>query len=566
MQEFDSKAIVDGDAAQLAALFAQLARAMGQAEDKIRARFVADALIAIGPPHHHQILSEKFSVVAELLTSQAGQIEHLAANLGHPCNDFLEHWLTKAIFWYPSDSRASQSYLNQCNGLVAELAAGKSLAPEAWNRVAQGLRDIDQKMVSEVRRAGITEARLCEITESEYRTLAAECAVLDLFNQQLHNCYLPESLQQGLLSTLKDTLKNTVLTAGEADHERLPLWQFWQRQLYQLAQIYGEQGVVLDDQMLYESLPPQLEKLEQSAASHGVNSQAYGVWLDELSACLMHTIQKQPVACYKFSALPYPAGMGQLQATMTPSYFAQFANVKPQEWFFFRTEESQPITQALRCKLALKHEASGQLLFVDWLGRKVLAKSLQDFALCLSADIARPILISGIADIWQKVIFTWVKRANLAVRQAQEKIQQQSQAREREKKLQLEAAEKIEMSQRRQAAAVKARAEAQAFKQLAAEQKASQAAATQHIAELQVGAWLDVVDEVAAPTRCKLSVIIQSTGKYIFVDQLGRKYVELLKDELHQRLADGRLRILHKGNNFEDQLAKVIQGLRRDVS
>ncbi|MDN3640671.1 DUF1631 family protein [Simiduia curdlanivorans] len=566
MQVFDPKAIVDGDVAQLAALFAQLAQAMGQGEDKIRARFVADTLIALGPQKHHQCLGEKFAAVSQLLTSQAAQIEQLVANPTHPFNAFLTHWLSKAILWYPSDSRASQTYLAQCDGVITALANCKTLTLSAWDAVALGLKDMDKKLLSEARRAGIAEARLCETTESEYRTLAAECAVLDLFNQQLGQCFLPESVQQGLLSTLKDSLKNTVLTAGEVDHERLPLWQFWQRQLYQLAQIYGPQGVALEDQVLYETLPTQLEKLEQSAATFAVHSQAYGVWIDELCAYLMSAIQKQPIECAKFSPLPYPDGMGQSQAVMTPSYFAQFADVKPQDWFYFRTQETQPLTQALRCKLALKHEPSGQLLFVDWLGRKVLTKSLQDFALCLSTEIAQPIVFSSIAEVWEKVVCTWIKRANLAAKHEQEKIQHQLQERERENKQRLDAAAEIEGVQRRQAAALKARAEAQAFKQLAAEQKANQAAATQHIAELQVGAWFEIFNEGAEPTRCKLSVIIQSTGKYILVDPLGRKYLEILKDELHERIASGQLRVLHKGNNFEDQLAKVIQGLRRDVS
>ena len=61
-------------------------------------------------------------------------------------------------------------------------------------------------------------------------------------------------------------------------------------------------------------------------------------------------------------------------------------------------------------------------------------------------------------------------------------------------------------------------------------------------------------------------MIISSTGKYIFADQFGRKLAEYTREQLIALMVQDQLKILRNGDNFEDQLAKVIRGLRRDLS
>ncbi|MGV8838031.1 DUF1631 family protein, partial [Cellvibrio sp.] len=102
----------------------------------------------------------------------------------------------------------------------------------------------------------------------------------------------------------------------------------------------------------------------------------------------------------------------------------------------------------------------------------------------------------------------------------------------------------------------------------AAETIAKHQQASQSISELQVGAWLEISREQNADEklRAKLSVIISSTGKYIFADQVGRKLAEYTREQLITLMVEEQLKILRNGDNFEDQLAKVIRGLRRDVS
>jgi hypothetical protein len=68
------------------------------------------------------------------------------------------------------------------------------------------------------------------------------------------------------------------------------------------------------------------------------------------------------------------------------------------------------------------------------------------------------------------------------------------------------------------------------------------------------------------PVRCKLAVIIAATGKYIFVDNLGRKTAEFQREQLVQALLDNHLTLVNNGDSFDDQLVKVIRSLRKDIS
>ena len=83
---------------------------------------------------------------------------------------------------------------------------------------------------------------------------------------------------------------------------------------------------------------------------------------------------------------------------------------------------------------------------------------------------------------------------------------------------------------------------------------------------MNVGAWVEIIEPDKPALRCKLSVIISSTGKYIFVDQVGRKAAELHREQLFDGIKTQQIQVISKGDKFEDQLVKVIRGLRKDIS
>jgi hypothetical protein len=348
-----------------------------------------------------------------------------------------------------------------------------------------------------------------------------------------------------------------------------------------------------DAQSLYRTIPALLNELERSLSIHTSNPDAYQKWVENLSAQLMLTIKKQPIHCENFSALNYPDGYNNLNARVTNDLLQQTNSVQQGDWILFNSEKGVLI----RCKLALKNMETHQFLFVDNTGRKVMNKSIQDFAVCLSTGIARKIPHKNIEDAIEKIIQSLIDlyqqkkiqlEANSAKAAAELEAQQQTELLHKQKREAEDRKRIVDALNARKAAAQKALAEAAAIAEeraqrtvelnlaqererlhLAAEQAAENLQRIQlaniNISSLNLGARVELTHN-GEPVRCKLAVIIAATGKYIFSDNIGRKIAEFQLEQLVQALLDKQLILLNNGDSFDDQLVKVIRGLRKDIS
>jgi len=445
------------------------------------------------------------------------------------------------------------------------------------------------------------EARLCETELANLKLASAETRVADALNHNLAGHLLPNELHSTISGTLKSELQYWAFNTDPSELPQLPLWKSWQRILPALGQLFSSEGTAVDDQLLYSQIPLVLTELERSLQHPSSNAPTYAQLIEQLNRCLMLAIQKQPLECSTFSALAHGSAQGDSNTRIPRTLMQQTDNIRAGDWIIFVGDDR---ADAIRCKLAFKNPELDQLLFVDHTGRKVMSKNTRDFALCLSTGIARALPAQTINDTINRLLPPLIERANRSVQahlllqknKAEQLVraliaQQQAATEAAERERAAEQARMQKQLEARRAAARKAMLEARALADeqqrraaeqaaeaerlcieqaasLAAESIAKQQQARQSIHELQVGAWLEISSETPAheKLRAKLSVIISSTGKYIFADQVGRKLAEYTRDQLVALMAEGQIKILRNGDNFEDQLAKVIRGLRRDVS
>ncbi len=81
------------------------------------------------------------------------------------------------------------------------------------------------------------------------------------------------------------------------------------------------------------------------------------------------------------------------------------------------------------------------------------------------------------------------------------------------------------------------------------------------ISEISLGAWISVESE-DDKERYKLVVKINSTDKFIFVDRLGLKKLEIKTDELLCRMNAGQIKVLSEGAEFDETLSRVVGRIR----
>lgn len=585
--------ILQGDCAQLERLFTAAAATQDTAGLQLHtAQALLDRLGAeeqIDPALH-----------GELTRIQAACAQWIAADsrfychTDHPLRKLLDSLLQRGRYWYPRDNKASQQFLEKLSGLLQGELTAEALPAR--------LASFQQWADSEEKRASMLEARLCEAELSHLKTLTAECKVLDLLNGALIACALPPELASGL-PQLKSELMHCLLIGGNDN----PFWKTWQRLLPLLGQVFSREQ---DEQLIYRNVPILLNELERSLKLTTSNPEAYQLWVAGLCEHLIVLVKKQAQERITFSPLPYPEGRTQLDARVTQAVLQQGANLQQGDWILFNAEQGQ-----IRCKLALKNPDVDQLLFVDNNGRKVMTKSPRELALCFSTGIAKPLSTLSLQELITRQLqeLRDMQQLNQAKRQVEEenlKLKAKVVA-ELEQKLELQKQVKARAQQQRQlmaenaarrAAAQKAMAEARALAEERARRQAEQlleqerererqaqlqleqerererqlAAETAEqlqrvqlaniqISALNLGARVELIID-GEPVACKLAVIIAAAGKYIFVNNLGRKVAELHRDQLLQALLDKQLRLLNNGDSFDDQLVKVIRGLRKDVT
>lgn len=587
---FTIQDIIQGDVAQLEQLFRSAALPSPVASLRSTTAEKLCAFLLKGE-QFDLALSTQLSALQSALNQQIAHDDTFYCNPEHPLRQTLQTIISRSSIWYGRDSKTSQQFLEKLSEIIQACIRGEP------NNLHAVQHEFQRWLDSEDKRAAMLETRLCETEINHLKMLSAEARVLDLINASLAFKLFPQELTAGITSTLKSELLHSYFIAGSDS----PFWKKWQR----LLPILGKAFVTInmqdrseeDEQTLYRTIPALLNELELSLTINTSNTDNYRQWVEGLSEQLMLAIKKQPIQCEAFVALPYPEGHNNLSTRVTADVLKQTHNLQPGDWILFSGETGQTI----RCKLALKSVEIDQLLFVDHTGRKVMNKSIKDFSVCLSTGIAKKLVPINIEETIAKIIQALVdlyqqKQAQLQAHQDAKHAKDLAEAdlkrkAEQKRKQEVDAETKrqiVEKLAERQAAAQKALAEAAALAQerarrsteLKREQErirlqveAEHAAenlqrvqlANIHISSLNLGARVELVIN-NEPVRCKLAVIIAATGKYIFVDNLGRKVTELQREHLIQALLDNQLTLLNNGDSFDDQLVKVIRSLRKDIS
>ncbi|RYZ79200.1 MAG: DUF1631 family protein, partial [Moraxellaceae bacterium] len=328
------------------------------------------------------------------LSQEVAQDNNFYCNPQHPLRSAIQMIIQRASIWYSRDSKASQQFLEKLSEFMHSCIGGDR------DNLQVAQQELQRWFDSEDKRAAMLETRLCETEINHFKMLGAETRVLDLINAALAFKLFPQSSTEGISSILKGELLHSYFIAGSDS----PFWKKWQR----LLPVLGKAFVTInvqdrseeDEQTLYRTIPALLNELEDSLNIHTSNSDAYRQWVEGLSEQLMLAIKKQTIQCEAFVALTYPDGHTNLNTRVTADVLQQTDNFKQGDWILFSGENGQTI----RCKLALKSAGTDQLLFVDHSGRKVMSKSVKDFAVCLSTGIAKKLTPVNIEEAIVKIM------------------------------------------------------------------------------------------------------------------------------------------------------------------
>ncbi|MBX8489521.1 DUF1631 domain-containing protein [Pseudomonas lijiangensis] len=88
-------------------------------------------------------------------------------------------------------------------------------------------------------------------------------------------------------------------------------------------------------------------------------------------------------------------------------------------------------------------------------------------------------------------------------------------------------------------------------------------AGLQMVDKLRVGNWVEIQEDEENKLRCKLTAIVEPSGRYVFVNRTGMKVLEKSRMGLAIELRRGTIRILDDALLFDRALESVISSLRK---
>lgn len=502
-------------------------------------------------------------------------------DITHPYWQLLDRLHTLLIGYQPELGKAGTRYLDDLAEKLTAMVAGD------WASAAAAVAGL---CTQEQTRQQRIEQRLIDSADGQLRSQRARQQATQLLNRCMAGKKVAAHIVAWLQGEWFGELQWCLLHHGDSGSA-------WQRRAdITLALIASLQPPNEDNggrQALYAEVPRVSAELRELLSERAVSVAA----MEEV----LGRIEQQHLLLLKGQILNPPAF--KLLAADTAWYAdislsremrTRIETVQRGHWFVLREDDGER-----RVKLILKQDEAGQLLFVNQLGIKALQVSVEEFAYRLAAEMAVPLpQLSGgrQALLATLALFAEHQRKAAAHQHSAEQARREEEAALEQRRA--EVRERIEQEARQRAMArAKAVAEAQALAaaeaQAAALAAAQAAAAEQEAREresarrrevvgqqivddsqrqrqarqqammLAIGHWLELHDEKGHLQRLKLAVKLQTSGKLIFVDREGIRRAEFSHEQLVNGLLEGSARIPAQGPQFEDTLARVVNGLRR---
>lgn len=447
----------------------------------------------------------------------------------HPLHALARLIAAQGAGWYPGHVRAGEVADTLVDWLQA-LTAGDT--PEAvlerargWQSQVAKRQQVLTSRLAESELGGLKLARVRERVAGTVSRLVAGRQLPDFMIRQIMDEWLPglqwlllQQGEQGPEWPEVTRLFGLLIWSLQPDLAKGPSVEKWQRVSTEVRQALPD---VLPRFIRDDNARSQIE--EQVAVAHlalqGGREMAYASLPDLEGASLLDAVDAQ----------------------LSRDLLDEINNLSEKTWF--------SDTDGSRFRLLLKDATYQQLVFVNQAGVKAFSDSFEGFALKLSTGDVRA--LTGQSDsLWALVV------ARIEVLRADAKAlatrRQQQAEREKARQQALAEAQELELARQEEAAR-----EASAATVREAQQRQR---LRLKISGLPLGAWLDFAGS-DGNRRLKLTVILPSSGKYVFVDEQGGNRQSLSRDELLENLLAGTVSFISEDQRFDDTLDRLVNGL-----
>ncbi|CAA0116922.1 Uncharacterised protein [BD1-7 clade bacterium] len=509
---------------------------------------------------------------------------------GHAILQTIDRLNQLSVGWQADFPKHSDAYKQLLDELVTDLQAvefGNS------SELIQRCQQSEQRIEQQLKRYSTLSQRLCDSEAGALKARQANDTVIRFFNKCSKNRHLPAQVADYIRNTLVSELKLVIVGSGGLGSGK---WLRLRKLIETLFVLYQPGGVDLNDPRKKAMLTQVPEELKRALESLSITGDEAEAFLNQVGfdfakiAANAADFELEPVA-----PLPIDDVTADIETSVASNLMDHAKQFDEGHWFIHKDEAGK----RTRMRLALKLTDFEQVMFTNFVGKKVMSLSVSDFAYLLSSRSVVPVYAGSITDrAYQRLLEQLLdgydviyqrqlddERRSAEARRAKEAEAKrladlEEQQREQEKleqarqaQLQAERLQAEQEVQERALAAEKARQEAEALRQQEAEEARQQQLekvtadlkkqARLALDSLSLGSWIDLKQTSDAEMiRVKLAVKFNATKRYIFVDHDGVTVGEYHRDDLVEKVLIGEALLLESDERFAQRLVKVVETIK----
>jgi hypothetical protein len=454
----------------------------------------------------------------------------------HPLHRIIDSLQLGAVGWQASLGRAGEALQKQIGKAVDAALAWFEDSETDLEAVCSRVVEATER---DRARANRMAQRMIETEQGRAKTTEVKRVAAQLINAALEEFQSPDIIGKFLKGPWYDSAQLILLKFGEESAQWTQMSKTT-RTLLDSVQFTGEdanlevEGDAERRQRLFElvsQLPRELKRWLLSVQHDGdALEEAIGM----VEYAHMQILRKQPLELENIELIPVP-GTGKSEAAKQ-----DLVSMETGQWFHIDLGDDEP----KRLKLVLRKEDTGELLFSNLAGIKVLQASFEEIAQLIHDDKVSK-LDSGASfslSLARSAGVTSTEDLGAMLETTQEEahcIEQEEPGEFEAKELQREWEE------------------ARRLQQQDMNVTGQQSPAPQpQTSVLPTGTWVGFHDG-EMPLLAKLAVHDRELDRYIFVNRNGIKMRQLNREELQKLIDQSLVDVLDTRSSFRDEIARV---------
>lgn len=321
-------------------------------------------------------LLEGFLALRPLVVSVLLRQPEVTYSLQHPLVSLLDQLWDAARYWSPVLGKPGEKYRLRIDEMLSRLRnADPATAPfKDW------LEELSGQLNKDFQRAETLTSRVCQTARGAEAGQQSQRFVRQQVAELLNRAPMPEAVEELIKGPLLHSMQMVCLSHGIESET----WQQLIRASHLLIDSMQVREEGADMQSLYQSIPKVIPLLSKQLVSIA-DSAEMEEWMGRIEKLHMQILLGNQPELRQAEPLSVMHEHAGVSANISSALLEQVARIPEGQWLIYQRDDGENI----RCRLAMKMDDAGQLLFVNVLGAKCLEKSLEEFAYLLAARHVR---------------------------------------------------------------------------------------------------------------------------------------------------------------------------------